>query len=344
VFWVTMGFAFLIKGPVTPMVAAYAGLGVWLWDKWKTGTGGDWWRVLMWWPGPLIFVVLVLPWLIWIQTATDGLYVKGAVGKDLKDKFTGASEGHGGWPGYHLIHIPAWFFPGSLLVLPAIVAVRRALTGGSLAAVGHGTAGLKMLVAWGVLTWIFFELLPTKLSHYILPAYPAFGLLCGYAALQMMDGNAMPRARFFSLLLFGAGAGALLAVSHPAAATVMRAEAAGDFQTVSGAAVLTSWTRFESFPLGLWWAGLAATVLALLTFALRRIGASIILAVLAATLIGWHIRIDMLPGQTWAQATVTAQEDLFGPCPGARAGAWLCRAVLCVHDRHAKPAPAADPA
>ena len=105
-FWFCMGASFLIKGPVTPMVAAYAGMGAWVWTRATDGKGGDWWRVLLWWPGPAVFVGMVLPWFLWIQAATDGQYIKGAVGKDLKDKFTGASEGHGGWPFYHLTHIP----------------------------------------------------------------------------------------------------------------------------------------------------------------------------------------------------------------------------------------------
>ncbi|MFT5932704.1 MAG: 4-amino-4-deoxy-L-arabinose transferase-like glycosyltransferase, partial [Hyphomonas sp.] len=91
-FWTAMGLVFLIKGPVGPMVAAYAGIGAWVWTKAAGGKGGDWWRVLLWWPGPAIFVALVLPWFLWIQAATNGEFIKGAVGKDLKDKFTGASE------------------------------------------------------------------------------------------------------------------------------------------------------------------------------------------------------------------------------------------------------------
>ncbi|MEE2930769.1 MAG: glycosyltransferase family 39 protein, partial [Pseudomonadota bacterium] len=54
VFWFAMGAGLLIKGPVTPMVAAYAGLGAWVWSKAAEGKGGNWWRPLLWWPGPLL--------------------------------------------------------------------------------------------------------------------------------------------------------------------------------------------------------------------------------------------------------------------------------------------------
>lgn len=313
-FWVCMGAGFLIKGPVTPMVAAYAGLGVWLWDRWKTGRGGDWWRVLLWWPGPVIFVVMVLPWLIWIQLATDGLYVQGAVGKDLKDKFVGASEGHGGPPGYHLLHIPAWFYPASLLLIPAIVATTRALRGKTLTALGHGTAGLKFLLAWGVPTWIFFELLPTKLSHYILPAYPAFALLCGYAAVQIMDGMKMPLARWLGIGTFLLGAVALLAVSFPGVTSYLMADAAGDFTTVSKDEVLEAWAPYREFPLWLWAAGFALAGLTIVESARMRMGAAITLAVCSAVAIGWHVRIFMLPSQVWVQPTETARLALEDVC------------------------------
>ena len=313
-FWVTMGAGFLIKGPVTPMVAAYAGVGVWLWDRLKTGRGGDWWRALLWWPGPIVFVAMVLPWLIWIQMATDGLYVQGAVGKDLKDKFVGASEGHGGLPGYHLAHIPAWFYPASLLLIPAVVATARALRGETLTALGHGTAGLKFLLAWGVPTWIFFELLPTKLSHYILPAYPAFGLLCGYAAVQLMDGMKMPLARGLGMVTFTLGAVALLAVSYPGVTSYFMAETAGDFTTVSKEEVLASWADYRDFPLWLWAAGFALAGLALVESARLRIGAAITLAVLSSIAIGWHVRIYMLPSQVWVQPSETARLALEEVC------------------------------
>ncbi len=113
-FWVVMGASLLIKGPVTPMVIGYAGFGAWVWNRAASGKGGDWWRPLIWWPGPAICLAMFLPWLAAIQLATQGEFIQGAVGKDLKDKFAGASEGHAGWALYHLTHIPAWFFPCSL--------------------------------------------------------------------------------------------------------------------------------------------------------------------------------------------------------------------------------------
>ena len=393
-FWFCMGTSFLIKGPVTPMVAAYAGFGAWVWAKASDGRGGDWWRVLIWWPGPLIFVALVLPWFLWIQSATDGQYIKGAVGKDLKDKFTGASEGHGGWFLYHLTHIPAWFFPATLLFVPGLVAAWHRMRPNSAAQwdwlrafIGLGVAllaglyalgiilpfiphpdgdglvlqslhtiatlkplpawpalllvlvwwlaarpgwanrwpvgfdgltdetkALRLIVAWAALTYAFFEMMPTNLSHYILPAYPAFGLLGGYAAVKLMDGARWPVTHWLSIILFAFGAIVLLALSFPMVTTSLMAETAGDFKTVSADEVLASWSSYREYPLWLWWAGAIASGLSVIEFARNRLGVSILAAIVASVLIGWHVRINMLPSQIWAQPTETARLALDGVC------------------------------
>ncbi len=376
-FWAIMGASFLIKGPVTPMVLAYAGFGAWVWNRAASGTGGDWWRPLVWWPGPLLFVAMVLPWFIAIQLATGGQFLEGAVGKDLKDKFAGASEGHAGWALYHLSHLPAWFFPATLLIVPAMVAVWKALRGASqaarrrgsdalliMAALGGVTAvltwvlpgslgngapvafpalliagfwflstragwfarwpqssetsdeirALRFLVAWGALTWVFFELMPTRLSHYVLPAYPALALLCGWAALKLIEGADLKRSRWLSLGLFGLGGLMLLLVSSPAAVRLVQAEAAGDFQTVSAEAVLATWQQFSSFPVWLWVLGALALVTAMAAFAMRRIGPAIVAGLCASLFLGWHVRIYFLPTQVWVQATETARLALQQVC------------------------------
>jgi len=310
-FWFAIGASFLIKGPVTMLVAGMAIAVLWLLnsDKWQ------WLKSLYWWPGPVLFVLMVLPWFIWIQMATGGEFVKGAVGKDLSDKFTGASEGHGGWPGYHLLHIPAWFFPGSLLIVPAVVLTVQELRDKTLDALGHvHRRGLLFLVAWAVPTWIFFELLPTKLSHYILPAYPAFGLLCGWAAVKLAGSVEHGKARWASLVLFLIGGGALLIASTPYAAGLFMDETAGDFKNVDAEVVQNSWQAMRSVPLWLWFVGLVLTLASAVTFVQKKITPAILLGVAASFVIGWHVRAVFLPSQTWIQPTETARLALEEVC------------------------------
>ncbi|MCR9268607.1 MAG: glycosyltransferase family 39 protein [Hyphomonadaceae bacterium] len=379
IFWFAMGCGLLIKGPVTPMVAAYAGFGAWIWAKAGEGKGGDWWRPLIWWPGPLLAVAMFLPWLIAIQFATDGTFLQGAVGKDLKDKFAGASEGHAGWPLYHLSHIPVWFFPAVILLIPGMTLAWKHLRGSSDAARKRGTdalfvlialgaltafatwilpgelgngapsayAGLilvgfwwlstrpewqnrwamadpapitdetkavRFLVAWGLLTTIFFELMPTRLSHYIMPAYPAMALLCGWACFKLLDGAKLPVSRWLSFGIYVLGGALLVFVSSPLAARLIKTEAAGDFQTVPSEQVIAQWANYVNFPLWFWYAGGAVFVLSMILFAAKRLAPALLLGVVTSLFLGWHARIYVLPTQLWAQPTESARLALQGVC------------------------------
>ena len=310
-FWIIHGAGFLIKGPVISLVAGMAILVLWLWDR----RDARWMKSLAWWPGPLISVLMVLPWLIMIQIATQGTYVEGAVGKDLKDKLVSASEGHGGLPGYHLMHLPAWFFPGILLFVPAIVLSWRYLRRRTLESLGAvDRDALKFLVAWAFTTWLFFELLLTKLSHYILPAYPAFGLLCGWAALKLMEDARAPVSRYLSTALFLIGGLALVAFTSPWAVDALQADKAGDFKTVAEDAVMAQWAGATDYPLFLWWMGLGAVLLGAGAMIARKVPLAIGGGILAAVLLGWQARIYVLPGQTWIQATETAKLALEEVC------------------------------
>ncbi|MCH2458351.1 MAG: glycosyltransferase family 39 protein [Henriciella sp.] len=310
-FWIIHGAGFLIKGPVISLVAGMAILVLWLWDR----RDYQWMKSLAWWPGPLISVLMVLPWLIMIQIATQGTYVEGAVGKDLKDKLVSASEGHGGLPGYHLMHLPAWFFPGILLLVPAIVLCWRYLRHRTLESFGDvDRDALKFIVAWAFTTWLFFELLLTKLSHYILPAYPAFGLLCGWAAVKLMDDMRAPVSRYLSTALFLIGGVALVLFTSPWAVELLQADKAGDFRTVSEETVMAQWQGASDFPLWLWAPGALLVLVAAGAMIFRKIGIAIAGGVLAALLLGWQARIFVLPTQTWIQATETGKLALAEVC------------------------------
>ena len=43
---------------------------------------------------------------------------------------------------------------------------------------------MRYLLAWAAATWLLFELVPTKLPHYILPAYPALAMLGALWAMR----------------------------------------------------------------------------------------------------------------------------------------------------------------
>jgi len=315
-FWGAVGLAFLIKGPVTMLVAGLAVLVLSVVRR-----GARWAASLIDWRGLCLFAVLVLPWFVWVQLATSGEFLEGAVGKDLKDKFVGASEGHGGLPGYHLLYTLTHFFPATLFVVPALVLLVRTLRGKALDVIASERSGLLFLAAWLVPTWVFFELLPTKLSHYILPAYPALALICGWGAIQLMGGAKATLSRFVSLALFGLGGLAFCIATSPFGVELLQADAASGFQhAASGRVVLAQWFGLPA--MALHWLGLGfVAVLAALGFgAARRYGASVTFAIAASFFLGWHIRAVFLPSAVWMQPTTAARAALAEHCALKTAG------------------------
>ena len=172
-FWLGLGLSILIKGPIGLIVIAPAMLAVSAWDR-----DFRWLKRLGWgWGLPLV-ALLVGPWAIAITIATDGGFWREAIAGDLAPKIAGGHESHGAPPGYYVLGALVMFFPATLL-LPAALS-----TGWS----RRAEPAIRFLVCWLVPAWIIFELTPTKLAHYTLPAYGALALLAG-AALTRPIGN-----------------------------------------------------------------------------------------------------------------------------------------------------------
>ena len=99
--------------------------------------------------------------------ASAAAFFVNSVGGDMMSKIAGAAEAHGAPPGIYLLLFFATFFPASMLAglaAPAVWAVRR-------------EPAARFLLAWLVPCWIVFELVVTKLPHYVLPLYPAIAIL-----------------------------------------------------------------------------------------------------------------------------------------------------------------------
>jgi 4-amino-4-deoxy-L-arabinose transferase-like glycosyltransferase len=182
VFWLAVAVAALVKGPVGPLVVALTIVALALLDRrpaWLLG--------LKWYWGLIIVLVVVGPWAGAVTVATDGGFWTAALAGDLAPKLAGGQETHGAPPGYHTLLAPLLAFPMTLL-LPAALVV---------AWTRRDEPGVRFAVAWLVPTWIFFEILPTKLVHYPLPAYGALAWLAAAALTQPLG----PRVRWAGAVL-----------------------------------------------------------------------------------------------------------------------------------------------
>ncbi|MGE5148069.1 MAG: ArnT family glycosyltransferase [Candidatus Eiseniibacteriota bacterium] len=172
-FWAALGLGMLIKGPITPMVALLTVAALALPDR---GTGII--RPLRPLLGIPLAAIIFLPWLVAVNRIAGGDFAGEAVRQDLLPKLLGDAESHGFPPGFYLVLLTLTFWPGSIFVWHALVwAWQR-----------RRDAAVRFCLAWVVPSWIVFELVPSKLPHYVLPLYPALALLTGAALVAAGDG------------------------------------------------------------------------------------------------------------------------------------------------------------
>ncbi len=161
IFWTAMAGGILLKGPLILMFVGLAIVMLAILDR-----SAAWvWRlrpVL----GVIWMLLLVLPWFVAIFWRAGNEFFADSVGGDMLAKLT-AQESHGAPPGTYLLLFWVTFWPGAPLAGMAAPAVWRA----------RREPGAQFLLAWLVPSWIVFELVLTKLPHYVLPLYPAIAIL-----------------------------------------------------------------------------------------------------------------------------------------------------------------------
>lgn len=222
VFWVAQGLAILDKGPVIPFISALTVVTLVITDR-KTQWLGNLKAI---WGVPLALLIAA-PWFIALALSGSGAagdFMRESVGNDLIPKLLGGEERHGGWPGTYLLLSPLTLWPGSLLLLPALIIAVRERT----------KPEVRALLAWLVPAWIVMELIPTKLPHYVLPLYPALALLIARAAVDKAGDVTAIFSRLYgklwigfwfltSLALGALGVGAALALHEGEALTAAMA-------------------------------------------------------------------------------------------------------------------------
>lgn len=175
VFWAAQGAAALIKGPMGPFVSLATLAGLWLADGRPLRR-----EALRPLPGLGLALVIAAPWFIAVTLANQGAFWKEALGVDLLPKLAGGQESHGAPPLYYLVVVALAFWPGNLVLFPALVRAWRE----------RMDPVNRFLLAWAGPTWLLLELAPTKLPHYILPVFPALALLAARALWAGRPGEA----------------------------------------------------------------------------------------------------------------------------------------------------------
>ncbi len=180
IFWTALAAGVLLKGPLIVMVVALAAIALIVVDR-----SAAWLLTLKPIAGIIWLAVLVLPWFVAIIGRTGDAFLAQSVGEDLFGKIFTGQESHGAPPGYYFVLFWVTFWPGATLAALATPAVWRA----------RRERAVKFLLAWLVPSWVVFELVMTKLPHYVLPLYPAIAILIA----AVIDARALSRKPFFEL-------------------------------------------------------------------------------------------------------------------------------------------------
>ncbi len=173
VFWTAIAAGILIKGPLILMFVGLAAATLSILER-----SGRWLLALRPLAGFGWVFLIVLPWFIAIYLRVGSTFLVNSVGEDMLAKIASAKETHGAPPGLYFVLFFVTFFPASMLAglaTPAVWAVRR-------------EPAARFLLAWLIPSWIVFELVVTKLPHYVLPLYPAIAILiAGAVELKVLS-------------------------------------------------------------------------------------------------------------------------------------------------------------
>jgi 4-amino-4-deoxy-L-arabinose transferase-like glycosyltransferase len=162
ILWTALAGGVLVKGPLILMFIVLTAVTLSIADR-----SARWLRALRPFTGFVWLILLVLPWFVAIVVkAGDSFFVE-ALGHDMLDKVASGQETHGAPPGFYFVLFWVTFWPGSVLAglaAPMVWKSRR-------------EPGARFLLAWFIPSWVVFEVVITKLPHYVLPLYPAIGIL-----------------------------------------------------------------------------------------------------------------------------------------------------------------------
>jgi 4-amino-4-deoxy-L-arabinose transferase-like glycosyltransferase len=111
-------------------------------------------------------IAVVAPWLYAIEQHIPG-YTWRTLRTEVFNRATTAQEGHKGPPGYYLLTIWITFLPWSLVLPATLLHAWR----------NRQRPLIRFALAAVIGPWIMFEIVATKLPHYLLPVFPALAFL-----------------------------------------------------------------------------------------------------------------------------------------------------------------------
>lgn len=126
-----------------------------------------------------IIALIVAPWAILVERRAPG-FIWTTASHDVVKRMFEPLEQHYGPPGYYLLLIWALFFPWCVLLpLAFVVAFRH----------WREDPKIRFCLAAVIGPWLMFEVVRTKLPHYLLPALPPLAYLTADAVVRCLRGE-----------------------------------------------------------------------------------------------------------------------------------------------------------
>ncbi len=182
IFWFVIGVSLLIKGPITLMIALFPVVILSYSER-----SARWMLVLQPKYGFIIVALVVLPWFLMIISKTGTAFFSEAVGKDMLGKVVSGQERHGAPFGTYFGIFWFSFWPVAPLAALAAPYIFR----------NRANDSVLFLLAWIIPSWIVFEIVPTKLPHYVLPLFPAVSI----AIMLAVENHSLSLNKLWSRLI-----------------------------------------------------------------------------------------------------------------------------------------------
>ena len=171
-FWIIMSFTFLIKGPIALVILL---LTIISYKVLKEPINFKDLKPIM---GIILFMLIILPWFILIKSGNNNDVLFNSIKKDMVLKLLSVQESHGAPPGSYLLSSILTAWPIALFIIPSALWCFK----------NKDNKSVKFLLCSLIPSWLFFEIIPTKLLHYVLPLLPSFAILTAAMIISSVKG------------------------------------------------------------------------------------------------------------------------------------------------------------
>ena len=191
IFWICIALGILTKGPII-IIFTLIPLLLFSVIKKRNLFG------LVWSLVPFLICLLIsIPWFVLINIKSEGIFWHESIGNDLFNKIKSGQESHGFPPGYYSILIFIFFWPASIFFLNFLKDIKSKFSN----IFKTNDYKLFLMISF-LLPFFIFELIPTKLPHYVYPSYLPLSILISKFIMDKNFDELELNSSIISLILY----------------------------------------------------------------------------------------------------------------------------------------------